>query len=160
MFTNCLVIIPPLRMDFGSKLCRLDCKQVIKVIWHKASSLPHTDGSLVFARWRQCAPPSSTPNWHPHRCFSLLSRVESIDRRTRPGLFWACPFLPSKVHLHVMWGSGPYLSGHGSLSPPKSTFPTISHHDRFCRFCRTHGRDRQTDGLTDHGTPSVAIGHV
>jgi len=35
--------------------------QVVKVIWHKAaSSLPHTDSSIVFARWRQCAPPSNT----------------------------------------------------------------------------------------------------
>ena len=25
-------------------------------IWHKAASPPHTDGSVVFARWRQCAP--------------------------------------------------------------------------------------------------------
>ena len=31
-------------------------KQVIKVIWHKAASPPHTDGSVVFFRWRQCAP--------------------------------------------------------------------------------------------------------
>jgi len=35
--------------------------QVVKVIWHKAaSSLPHTDSSIVFVRWRQCAPPSNT----------------------------------------------------------------------------------------------------
>ena len=28
---------------------------MVKVIWHKAASVPHTDGSVIFARWRQCA---------------------------------------------------------------------------------------------------------
>jgi len=32
-------------------------KQVVKVIWHKAASPPHTDSSIVFARWSQCAIP-------------------------------------------------------------------------------------------------------
>jgi len=27
---------------------------VFKVIWRKTTSLPQTDGSIVFARWRQC----------------------------------------------------------------------------------------------------------
>ena len=31
-------------------------EQVVKVIWHKSASPPHTDGSVVFARWRQCTP--------------------------------------------------------------------------------------------------------
>jgi len=31
-------------------------KQVVKVTLHKATSSPHTDGSIVFARWRQCTP--------------------------------------------------------------------------------------------------------
>ena len=31
-------------------------KQVVKVIWHKAASPPHMDSSVVFFRWRQCAP--------------------------------------------------------------------------------------------------------
>jgi len=29
---------------------------VVKVIWHKSASLPHMDGSVVFAKWRQCPP--------------------------------------------------------------------------------------------------------
>jgi len=28
---------------------------VVKVIWHKTASPSQTDGSIVFARWRQCA---------------------------------------------------------------------------------------------------------
>ena len=31
-------------------------QQVVKVIWHKAASPPQMDGSVVFARWRQCTP--------------------------------------------------------------------------------------------------------
>jgi len=31
-------------------------QQVVKVIWHKTASPPQTDGSIVFAKWRQCAP--------------------------------------------------------------------------------------------------------
>jgi len=31
--------------------------QVVKVIWHKVTSPPQTDGSIVFARCRQCALP-------------------------------------------------------------------------------------------------------
>jgi len=34
----------------------------------KTVSSPHTDGSIVFARWRQCAPPSNT-------CFLRTTRV-------------------------------------------------------------------------------------
>jgi len=37
-------------------------------IWQKGPSLPHMDGSIVFGRWRQCAPPSNT-------CFLRPTRV-------------------------------------------------------------------------------------
>jgi len=30
--------------------------RVVKVIWKQAALPPHMDGSMVFARWRQCAP--------------------------------------------------------------------------------------------------------
>jgi len=42
---------------------RISCiilKQVFKVIWQQAASPPHTDGSVVFARWCQCALPPNT----------------------------------------------------------------------------------------------------
>ena len=32
-----------------------DPEQAVRVIWHKTASPPQTDGSVVFARWRQCA---------------------------------------------------------------------------------------------------------
>jgi len=31
-------------------------EQVVKVIWHKAASVPHMDGSVICARCRKCAP--------------------------------------------------------------------------------------------------------
>jgi len=40
-------------------------QQAIKVIWHKAASPPHIDGSLVFARLRQSAPPPNTCSLRP-----------------------------------------------------------------------------------------------
>jgi len=36
---------------------------VVKIIQHKAASLPHEDGSVVFARWRQCAPYNTCFLW-------------------------------------------------------------------------------------------------
>jgi len=33
---------------------------VVKVIWQQAAKPPHMDGSMVFARWRQCAPQPNT----------------------------------------------------------------------------------------------------
>jgi len=32
-------------------------QKVVKVIWHKTALLPQTNGSIVSARWRQCAFP-------------------------------------------------------------------------------------------------------
>ena len=39
----------------GQKSIASYAKQVVKVIRHKATSPPQTDGSVVLARWRQCA---------------------------------------------------------------------------------------------------------
>jgi len=38
---------------------------------------PHTDGSIVFATWRQCARPSSTLQsaFTPYQCYPLLSHI-------------------------------------------------------------------------------------
>jgi len=62
-----------------------------KVIWQKASSPPHVDGSIVFARWRQCARHLTTLPWtrpshavlrrHLDR-FSGFCRAHDRDRPT------------------------------------------------------------------------------
>ena len=44
---------------------------------HAAVAPPHTGGSIIFARWRQCAPYSASA---PYQCCSLLSRYEYVYR--------------------------------------------------------------------------------
>jgi len=46
-FIRCLILPISISLDIS--------EQVVKVIWHKTASLPQTDGSIVFARWHQCA---------------------------------------------------------------------------------------------------------
>ena len=47
-----------------------------------------------------------------------------------------------------------------SISTTSEKYQPKRHLDRFSRFCRAHGRYRQTDRPTDDGTRSVAIGRV
>ena len=59
-----------------------DLKQVVKVIWRKAASPPHIAGSVIFARWRQCAPhikPKLVAMATSHRC-----TVSAISAFCRP----------------------------------------------------------------------------
>ena len=66
-----------------------NCQQVVKVIWEKAASPPHMDGSIIFARWRQCAahphasfgPPVSTTQT-ASRSIQQLCRAHDCDRTT------------------------------------------------------------------------------
>jgi len=132
-------------------------EQVVKVIWHKAASLPHTDGSVVFSRRRQCvlhllrqsasAPYTAVP-------------AKSLWVYRPPDMSWASPYFVRKIAPSQI---GTWTPSHIMfLGPPKSTCRT--YHDRFSRFCRAHGRDQQidrpTDRQTDHTTPSVAIGRI
>jgi len=119
---------------------------VVNVIWHKAASPSHWNGSVIFARLR---PPLVHPSRYPHRyrfC-PLLSRSEYIDRRTcpgTPGMSSAGRFLPSKLPLHV-WVSGSQ-SIRGSFGPPESTYQTAP---RSVRPFLCGSRSWQTDRLTD-----------
>ena len=74
-----------------------------QVIWHEAASPPQTDGSVVFARWRQYASPSSTPQlasapyccWPPLSCFETRVSVVEHSRacpRLAPFRTQNCPF--------------------------------------------------------------------
>ena len=56
----------------------LDRERVVKVIRQKGrASPPHMDGSIVFARLRQCALPHNMLPWIPHipNCISIGSAV-------------------------------------------------------------------------------------
>ena len=65
VITVCLLEhLPQSRVTWKGRTVK---QQVVRVIWHKAASPPHTDGSVVFARWRQKASPCSHPSRHPHR---------------------------------------------------------------------------------------------
>jgi len=81
-----------------------------------------------------------------------LSCFEYIDRRTGHS--------PLKTAFHA-WESGSHLL-HGSSGPPESICKRYL--DRFSRFRRADGRDKQTDRPTyretDHATPSITIGRI
>jgi len=92
----------------------------------------HMDGSVVFARWRQCAPPSYT-------CFTVPTRMHisngiSISLAifctvlSRESLYFTvgCPFSHSKLPLCPGGNLDPHLM-HDSLGPLESTSQMASH---------------------------------
>jgi len=76
----------------------ISIKQVVKIIWHKAILPPQTDGSVVFARWCQCAPPSNTWFFGPPESTSKMAHL-SVH-----------PSLQSWQHSFPILYSGPHLS--------------------------------------------------
>jgi len=134
-------------------------RQVVKPIWHKAASLPHTDGSIAFARWRQCAFPSNAPQSAsaPYLFCPLLSRFMYIDRRTCPGTVCSAPAPFRLQNFPFTCGDlTPHLI-HGSLIPNGITIGSAAFAGL---FFRVHSCDRPTDWQTNHATRSVAIGRV
>jgi len=66
---------------------------MVKVIWHKAASPAHTDGSVVFIRWRHCAPPSNTMSWFPGPTRLTIPKGMHLDRFSRfTGLIAGSPY--------------------------------------------------------------------
>jgi len=105
------------------RACAILNKQVVKVIWQQAASPPHTDGSEVIARLRQCA---------PHLIRASLGPTESKSKRAflsvqpflhssqqlyftmdRPFLPQNCPFLWDLDLPHLIYSS----LGHPSTHP-------------------------------------------
>jgi len=111
-------------------------KQVVKVIWHTATSLLHMDGSIVFTRFRQCA-----PHLVHQICIcttAVLPPAESLSVYQPLRMSWApqnCPYSFGN------W-SGPHLI-HGSLEPTESTHQAASRSVH--PYCGAHDRDRLTD---------------
>jgi len=54
-------------------------KQAVKVICKKAASPPHMNGSIVFVRWRQCAPHLIRASLNPFQ-----STSETVDWLVQP----------------------------------------------------------------------------
>ena len=103
---------------------------MVKIIWHKATSLPHMDSSVLFASVTPITTPqsASTLYW----CCPRLSCFEYID-------CWTCLLCHEKAPFHpqyftFMWRSGPHLKYKVHLGPREYS---EWHHDRFIHFCRT-----------------------
>jgi len=111
-------------------------KQVVKVLWHKTASPPQTDGSIVFARWRQCAIPCMHigATWWIWLNLCFLRPTESTTQRANrsvqlflhswpqkvPILYNGRPFL---TKLPLLMGSGPHQI-HDSLGHSEITIQT------------------------------------
>jgi len=83
-------------------------EQVVKVTWHKAASPPHTDGSIVFARWHQCSPLSNI--WFPGHtwlsipnCISISTAVFAQITAGYPCTLEWTAILPLKI-APLRWG--------------------------------------------------------
>jgi len=118
-------------------VCDFKSKEVVKVIWHKAASPPHTEGSIVFARRRQCAPHLvHQTGIHTVPVMILLNRIEYIDRRTHPaGMSWTGQFFALKIASAST--SDTWFPGPTRLRIPNCILigPAIS------SFCTTCGRE-------------------
>ena len=128
-----------------------------KIIWHKSSSPPHTNGSVVFARWHQSAP-CNTCFLRPRRVhnpngISIGSAVfAQITAECPHTLQWAAP-LPQ--HCPFPGGCGT-ASNIWFLGPTQVLNPNgISIGSAIFAGLRT-----VTDRPTDHATPSVIIGRI
>ena len=111
---------------------------MVNVIWHKAASPPHTDGSVVFVRLRQCA-----PHLVAYIPFGIRTALSISIRPSGPVLGrprfrpQSCPFTCGDLDPQVI---------HGSLVPPDSTSQTASRSVQpFLPGSRSCQTDRQTD---------------
>jgi len=100
-----------------------------KLFDRKAASAPHMVGSIVFAMWRQCAPPSNACCLgSPESISQTASRSVQLfcTAHGRMSLYFTmdCPF-PSKLPLLPL--------AHPNQHPKR-------HVDGFSRFCTAHVR--------------------
>jgi len=100
-------------------------EQLVKVIWQQAASPPHMDGSVVVARWRQCAPHLI----HVHASFGPVeSKPQTASWSLQPFLhsaLWTCSgmFFPLKLPLRMgIWTP----SNNAFLGPPECITQTTS----------------------------------
>jgi len=111
---------------------------VVRVIWHKAASPPQMDGSVVFARWRQCALPwgHTGATWRiwSNLCFLLPVRVHNANGKLLGSAIFAhsrhchraCPSMSfSLIIAPSHRGSGPHVI-HAFFGPPESITQTAS----------------------------------
>jgi len=94
---------------------------MVKVIWHKTASPPQMDGSITFARWRQCALSyghiATTWRIQLNLCFLRPTPVENLNSIS---ISWAALHTDdSRVSLYFTMGA--YLPkvapSHGGSGP-------------------------------------------
>ena len=130
---------------------------MVKVIWHKAPSPPYTDGSVVFTRWRQCAPRLIHGSLDPPD-----SASQTASRSVQPFLHSSrqtVPILYSTMGRH--FPTLKIAASHGEIWTPSNTWflahssPHPKQHlERICRFLQG-SRSLQTDRQTDRPCYSV-----
>jgi len=120
-------------------------KQAAKVIWRKATTLPHMNSSVEFARLRQCAPHLI------HASLGLTESTSQIESRLVlpfcrahgrvPILYIGLPLCTGDLDLHII---------HGYLGPTESTTQMASWS---LQMFLQSSRLWQTDWQIDHTTP-------
>jgi len=141
-------------------------EQVIKVIWHKAGSPPHMDGSVVFSRWRQCALHLIHASLSPSE--STIQTASRSVQRFLHSSWQAVPILiqwaafPSELPLAHggSWPWGIWTLIYAFLGSPESTTQTASRSVQPFFAGLTIVTDRQTDRQTDHATLSLTVGPI
>jgi len=104
-------------------------QQVVKVIWQEGPSPPYTDGSVVFARWRQCA---------PHLVYDSLgppeSTTQTASRSVQPFLHSSQQSVVACPHMSFSLKTAPSF---GFLGLPEFKWSNPKRHlDGFSRFYR------------------------
>jgi len=87
-------------------------QQVVKVIWHKATSPPQTDGSIVFARLRQCA----LTRGHIGATWQIRLSLRFL--------------VPTRVHKPSSKSIGVAIFAQCRQARPGMSFPLINAHSR------------------------------
>ena len=126
----------------------------MKVIWHKAASPPHTNGSVVFTRWRQYAPHIYRKGKNPDGKMTIrwIFGQPSVKRFVLCYLTVVCPVCDVGVlwpngwmdqDLSLLWPNGcmdqdaiwyggrlwrPHCVRQGPSSPKKGHSPQFSAH--------------------------------
>jgi len=135
-------------------------QQVVSVIWQQAASPPHMDGSMIFARWRQCTlhlihasfgPPESKSRTASRSVQPLLHR----SWQSVPILHNGPPYLFPSELPHPMEGSGP-PSNTWFLGPTRVLNPN----GILTSSAVFWGLTDVTDWQADHATGTVTIGRL
>jgi len=104
---------------------------VVKVIWHKAASPPHTDGSVVFAKWRppmrarwrhlvnpiELVLPSAHPSPQPKRQINRFSLICTANSRKSLYFTVGAPVPKNCPFLWGLWSLIQHMIPSAHLSP-------------------------------------------